>query len=161
MLLEEGVGLGLAVALEVPEGLAVAVLGVRLQPQRELAAQVGPLSYFYGYDWLGSGVVAEGRPCRLDARRELRSVERLLRGWSVLLGDYVVDRLFHFLLSFIYKPTIPDVTFLGLTAHLLQPNWERKARTCRRVGKGCGRGGEVKGLIGCMNEMGKRNNNQL
>jgi hypothetical protein len=106
VLLEEGVGEGLAVVLEVSEGLPVAVLSVRLQAERELAAQVGPLRVFYGYDGLGGGVVAESRPRGIDARGELRFVERLLRRRSVLLGNYVVDRLFHFLLSFIYNMPI-------------------------------------------------------
>lgn len=48
MLLEEGVGQRLAIALEVSESLAAAVLGVRLQAERELAAQVRCLSDFYG-----------------------------------------------------------------------------------------------------------------
>jgi hypothetical protein len=56
-------------------------------------------------------VVAEGGAGGLDVGRELGFVERFLGRRSVLLVNYVVDRLFHFLLSFIYKPG-RYVTFL-------------------------------------------------
>lgn len=48
-------------------------------------------------------MVAEGGPRGLDGGRELGFVEGLLGRRDVLLGNYVVDRLFHFLLSFIYN----------------------------------------------------------
>ncbi len=103
MFLEEGVGEGFSIVFEVSKGLAVAVLGMGLKAEGEFSAEVGSLGIFYGYDGLGGGVVAEGGASGLDAWRELGFVEGLLGGRSVLLGNYVVDRLFHFLLSFIYN----------------------------------------------------------
>ena len=47
-------------------------------------------------------MVAEGGPGGLDIGWKFRTVQRLLGRRGVLLGNYVVDRLFHFLLSFIY-----------------------------------------------------------
>jgi hypothetical protein len=46
VLLEEGGGERFSVVLEVPEGLAVPVLGVGLQAEGELAAEVGALRDF-------------------------------------------------------------------------------------------------------------------
>lgn len=78
-------------------------------------------------------MVAEGGPGRLDVGRELRLVERLFGRRVVLLGNYVVDGLFHLLLFFIYTskmqlirrltPPLPSQPHPpSLTPPLLPPN---------------------------------------
>ena len=54
-------------------------------------------------------MVAEGGAGGFDVGRELRFVEGLFGWWVVLLGDNVVDRLFHLLLFFIYLENTTDL----------------------------------------------------
>jgi hypothetical protein len=47
------------------------------------------------YEGFGCGMVAEGGPGGLDVGGEFRFIECVLGGGNVLLGDDVVDGLFH------------------------------------------------------------------
>ena len=68
--------------------------------------------------------MAEGGSCGLDIWRELGAIEWFLGGGIVLLGDDVIDGLFHLLLFFIPKNT---------TAHLYArlPKYQFLINTCK------------------------------
>ena len=96
-------GTGLRSSLRCPKVLPSPYSVCACRPCANSPPRLAPCMFFYGYDGLGSSVVAEGGAGRLDGGRELGFVEGLLGRRHVLLGNYVVDRLFHFLLSFIYN----------------------------------------------------------
>ncbi len=47
-------------------------------------------------------MIAEGGACGFDVGGEFGFVEGFLWWWCVLLGNYIVDGLFHLIIFFIY-----------------------------------------------------------